>query len=194
MYKAFVKRTIDFTISLIVLIVISPLLIIVGVLIKLDSTGPIFFIQERLGFQYKVFKLYKFRTMVNKPREVNREIQKGDPEVTRIGAWLRRLKIDELPQLLNILKGDMSLVGPRPGIASQISRFNEDGQYRLKVKPGLTGLAQVHGNIHLSWPERWVYDRRYVENLNFLLDIKIILKTIIIVIFGEDKFIKKPNV
>lgn len=194
MYKHFFKRLFDFLVAFFGLLFISPILIISAVLVKLTSKGPLFFLQERLGKNGKIFKVYKFRTMTDKKREVNREIFKGDAEVTKVGYYLRRFKIDELPQILNILKGDMSLVGPRPCMPNQINDFNEDGKYRIKVTPGLTGLAQTNGNIFLTWEERWKYDREYVENISFLLDLKIIFKTIAIVFLGEEKFLKKPNV
>ena len=129
--------------------------------------------------------------MIDKPRVPNREILKGDAEVTKVGAVLRRLKIDELPQIINIWRGEMSFVGPRPSLPNQIDRFNEDGKKRILVRPGLTGLAQVNGNIHLSWEERWKFDRRYVEELSFILDLKIIAKTILVVLFGERKYLNK---
>lgn len=190
MYKLFFKRFVDIVLSLIALIMVFPLLLLAYICIKLDSKGPFFFFQERLGYQGKVFKVFKLRTMTDKPRVADREVLKGDAEVTKVGAFLRRFKIDELPQLINILKGDMSIVGPRPGLPRQLEEFNEDGRKRICVRPGLTGLAQVNGNIHLPWPERWKYDRQYVEQLNFLLDVKIILKTVLIVLLGEDKFLK----
>jgi len=132
--------------------------------------------------------------MTHKTRDADREILKGDPELTKIGVLLRRFKIDEIPQFINILKGDMSIVGPRPCLPEQLEDFDKNGYRRIEVKPGLTGLAQINGNIHLSWPERWVYDKEYVENISFWLDIRIIFTTISIVIFGEDKFIKHPHV
>lgn len=194
MYKNYLKRLIDFFVAFFGLLLLSPILIISAVLIKLTSKGSLFFLQERLGKNGKIFKVYKFRTMTDKKREVNREILKGDAEVTKVGYYLRRFKIDELPQILNVVKGEMSLVGPRPCMSNQINDFNEDGEYRIKVNPGLTGLAQINGNIFLTWEERWKYDRIYVENLSFLLDLKIVLKTIAIVFLGEEKFLKKPNV
>lgn len=133
------------------------------------------------------------RTMTDRNRVSDKEILKGNSEVTIVGNILRRLKIDELPQIINILIGDMSIVGPRPCLTSQINEFNEDGKIRLLIRPGLTGLAQINGNIYLTWPERWKYDRIYVEKISFLMDIKIILKTFLIVFLGEQKFIKKPN-
>lgn len=193
MYRQGIKRSIDFIFSFLVLLIICPILIVIFLLLKIDSKGPFFFFQERLGYKGKLFKVFKIRTMTHKPRIANREIFKGDAEVTRIGYLLRRLKIDELPQLINVLKGDMSIVGPRPGLPAQLKDFNEDGRIRLDVRPGLTGLAQINGNIFLSWPERWKYDRKYVESVSFILDLKIILKTFLIVILGEEKFVNKIN-
>lgn len=132
--------------------------------------------------------------MYDKERVADREILKGDADVTKIGEYLRRFKIDELPQIINVFKGDMTLVGPRPCLPRQLAEFNEDGRKRIEVVPGLTGLSQVNGNIHLSWEERWKYDREYVEKQSFLLDTKIIFKTFLILLNGEDKYIKRPNV
>lgn len=193
MYRTFFKGIFDFLVAFLLLLLISPILLISSILIKISSPGALFFLQERMGKRGKVFRVYKFRTMTDKKREVDREILKGDAEVTKVGYYLRRFKVDELPQILNILKGDMSLVGPRPCMPFQIHEFNEDGKYRILVKPGMTGLAQTKGNIYLSWEERWKYDRMYVENLSFLLDVQIMLKTIGIVFLGEEKFLKKPN-
>jgi lipopolysaccharide/colanic/teichoic acid biosynthesis glycosyltransferase len=194
MYKFFIKRLIDVLASLGVIIILFPFFILVYILVKLDSKGPFFFFQERLGYQAKIFKVYKIRTMYDKPRVANREILRGDSEVTKIGAILRRFKIDELPQIINVFVGDMSLVGPRPCLPQQQADFDNHAKQRIKVRPGLTGLAQVNGNIYLTWPERWVYDSRYVSQCSFLLDVKIVLKTLLILFRGEDKFIKKPNV
>lgn len=194
MYKTFVKRLLDIVVALSVILILSPLFLIIFILVKIDSPGDFFFFQERLGFQGKVFKIYKIRTMFDKERVADREILKNDVEVTKVGNYLRRFKIDELPQIINVLKGDMSLVGPRPCLPQQLAEFNEDGKKRIEVVPGLTGLSQVNGNIHLSWEERWKYDREYVEKLDFALDMKIILKTFLILIYGEDKYLKSPNV
>jgi lipopolysaccharide/colanic/teichoic acid biosynthesis glycosyltransferase len=130
--------------------------------------------------------------MTNKKRKADHEIFADDPEVTTVGKFLRRFKLDELPQLINVLTGDMSLVGPRPGMPEQLKELDENGIKRLEVYPGLTGLAQINGNIYLVWPERWKYDRHYVEYISFMLDLKIILKTVLIVFQGEKKFINKP--
>lgn len=194
MYKTFIKRFLDIVIALSVIIFLFPFFIIIYVLVKIDSSGNFFFFQERLGFKGEIFRIYKIRTMFDKERVADREILKGDQEVTKIGYYLRRFKIDELPQILNVLKGDMSIVGPRPCLPQQQNDFNEDGKIRLKVLPGLTGLAQINGNIHLSWEQRWKYDREYVERQSFFLDLNIILKTFLILINGEDKYLKNPHV
>ncbi|CAI8742655.1 sugar transferase [Chryseobacterium sp. IT-36CA2] len=194
MYKTFIKRLLDVFIALSIIIFLFPIFLIVYILVRIDSPGKFFFFQERLGYQGRVFKIYKIRTMYDRERVADREILKGDAEVTRIGYYLRRFKIDELPQIINVFNGDMSLVGPRPCLPRQLTEFNEDGKKRIQVVPGLTGLAQINGNIHLSWEERWKYDREYVENQSFLLDTKIILKTFLILFNGEDKYINRPNV
>ena len=193
MYKYFFKRLLDFVIATLIILLLAPLFLILYILVKIDSKGDFFFFQERLGKEGNVFKVFKIRTMTDKVRVADREILKGDSEVTKIGYYLRRFKIDELPQIINIIKGDMSIVGPRPCMPFQLNDFNEDGKVRLLVKPGLTGLAQVNGNIFLTWEERWKYDRKYVENLTFFLDIKIVFKTIMVIFIGEEKLLKKPN-
>jgi lipopolysaccharide/colanic/teichoic acid biosynthesis glycosyltransferase len=193
MYKRFLKRWIDLVISFIALFIIWPVLLIVTVWVHVDSPGPVFFFQKRLGKNGKIFTIYKFRTMTNKERYTNHEILGDDPEVTFIGRFLRRFKIDELPQLINILKGDMSIVGPRPAMPNQLEELDKNGIWRLNVTPGLTGLAQTNGNIYLDWTDRWKYDRYYVENLSFGLDVKIVLKTVLVFFRSEDKFINKPQ-
>ncbi len=193
MYKQYFKRAIDFIVAAIVLVIISPGLIIVYLVVKADSEGHFFFMQERLGLNGNVFKVYKVRTMTFENDVDDGEIYEGHDEVTRVGEFLRRYKLDELPQLLNVLKGDMSLVGPRPGTPSKIPELNEDGHFRLLVRPGLTGLAQINGNIYLSWQQRWKYDRQYVTNLGFWLDMRIIFKTFLIILHGEKKFLKETD-
>jgi len=140
------------------------------------------------------FNLLKFRTMiVNEKRDFSQVLDPGSVEITRIGRLLRRLKIDELPQLINVLVGDMSIVGPRPPLPSLLNAMNKAQKHRFDVLPGLTGLAQVNGNIHLDWQSRFKYDLYYVKHMSLLLDLKIILKTILVVIFGEEKFKGKSN-
>ena len=178
----------DILVAVMAMLVIGPMILLLMVLIKLDSSGPVFFNQKRIGYEGVVFTVFKLRTMTDKPRVSDSEVLSGNMEVTKFGAILRRYKLDELPQLLNVINGKMSLVGPRPCLPSLVDQFDENGNKRLSVKPGLTGMAQVNGNIYLSWPQRWAYDAKYVDKMSFLLDVKIILKTILLIGFGEQKF------
>jgi undecaprenyl phosphate N,N'-diacetylbacillosamine 1-phosphate transferase len=157
------------------------------VLVPLAWSGSPFFTQPRIGRNGRLFTVLKLRTMTARPHRNEAEVHLDDPEVTPLGRLLRRFKIDELPQLLNVLFGQMSLVGPRPCLPSLRDRFNSDADVRLSVRPGLTGLAQVNGNIHLTWEERWKYDREYVETLSFGLDVKIILRTCAVLVAGEKR-------
>lgn len=191
MYLKF-KRLFDFFISFAILLLLFPLFIIVAVLIKLDSKGPIFYLQSRVGENGRVFRIYKLRTMTNKERDPNvKQTYLQDPDVTRIGGLLRRFKIDELPQIWNVFIGDMSLVGPRPALPSLYEKFGEIAKKRCEVRPGMTGWAQVNGNIYLPWEERLCLDREYVDRMSFMLDLRILVKTVAIVLFGEEKYIKK---
>ena len=184
------KRLTDLIISLFLLILLSPILILCTLFIKLGDKGPIFYKQQRVGLNGCFFEILKFRSMsVNENREIGQTFN-TDPEITWIGRLMRRTKIDELPQLINVVKGDMGLVGPRPCLMITYEEMPEWAKERFKVRPGMTGLAQINGNIFLSWEERWKYDIQYVKNLSILNDIKIVFKTILVVIFGEDKFKK----
>jgi len=195
LYRYFFKQLIDFFLSLLALVLISPILVIAALLIKIDSKGPIFFLQERLGKDLKLFKVIKFRTMTHVERKVIVQTFKDSPEITTIGKYLRRFKIDELPQLLNVFLGDMAVIGPRPCLLQTMEKFgNADTPSRFKVKPGLSSNAGVNGSIFLTWDEKWWYDKDYVENVSFFLDIQIIVKTILVVILGEEKFLKKPKI
>ncbi|WP_152446659.1 sugar transferase [Bacillus sp. THAF10] len=194
LYNKYFKRILDFILSLSALLILSPLLFAVGILIILDSKGPIFFTQERPGKNVKIFKVYKFRTMVQdavKQQKVGVEVKGNDIRITPLGRFLRRFKIDELAQLLNILKGDMSIVGPRPTLPEYINQYEKWELKRFDAKPGLTGFAQINGNIYLERKEKSAYDVEYIEKISFVTDIRIIFKTIAIVVFGEDKFINK---
>ncbi len=196
MYGRFVKPLLDRLLAVFAIIVLSPLLIVVAILIKVGSEGPIFFRQERPGKNQEIFRVYKFRTMVKdavRHQKVGVEVTESDVRITPFGKFLRRFKIDELAQLINIFKGDMSIVGPRPTLPEYIEQYEEWELERFDVRPGLTGLAQINGNIYLSRQEKSAYDVKYIENISFINDIKIILKTIAIVFFGEDKFINKGS-
>jgi lipopolysaccharide/colanic/teichoic acid biosynthesis glycosyltransferase len=189
-----VKRATDLVISALVLVVLLPLWIFIAIWIKLDSKGPVFFTQERPGLNKKIFKLYKFRSMkINSDTMIKgKEVAKDDDRITSAGRFLRRSKLDEIPQLLNIIKGDMSLVGPRPERIDSLEDYTEEILKRLNMRPGLTGLAQVSGNIHLALNKRYELDVYYVEHFSLLLDLKIIIRTIGVVIFGEERYSSKP--
>jgi lipopolysaccharide/colanic/teichoic acid biosynthesis glycosyltransferase len=193
-YRAFGKRLLDLCVSVPALFAVAPLFALIAALVKLTSRGPVFFVQQRLGCGGVTFRTYKFRTMTDRLRVSHQEIFGKTDEVTVIGYWLRRFKLDELPQLWNIVNGDMSLVGPRPALPTQLAEYTDLARQRLLVRPGLTGLAQVHGNIHLTWPERWVYDAEYVARVSFSLDVWIIARTIGVVLLGEERFLRKPTV
>ena len=192
MYKKYFKRVIDIILSLLAIIVLSPFLLLVIIAIKIDSKGPVFFLQPRIGKNQKLFSLYKFRTMTDKQRDPTKEQTYMDnPEITLVGRFLRRCKIDELPQLFNVLKGDMSIIGPRPALPELYEQYGDLALKRLRVRPGLSGLSQTRGNIYLTWEKRFEYDNKYIDDLSFWLDIKIVMKTFLIIIFGEEKFINQ---
>jgi len=182
-----VKEIFDKLLSTAALLILSPLFLIIAVLIKLDSRGPVFFTQQRVGFQGKLFNSIKFRTMMHKAAEqgLGLNIREGDGRITRVGIFLRTWSLDELPQLINVLKGDMSIVGPRPTLQYQVELYNDFQRKRLLVKPGITGWAQVNGRNAISWEQRIKLDVWYVENWSLWLDFKIILKTIKVVIKKE---------
>lgn len=194
MYSKYIKRILDIVISLVSLILLCPLFIIISILIKLDSKGPIIFKHKRYGKNGKVFYVLKFRTMIDGADKVGPYYtMPQDNRVTQIGKKLRRLSVDELPQLINILIGDMSLIGPRPPAYKE--SLDEISLKRLTVKPGITGMAQVNGRSLLESSKRAEYDIYYGENVSFALDIKIILKTIDIVFkgIGVNSSIKNNN-
>jgi undecaprenyl phosphate N,N'-diacetylbacillosamine 1-phosphate transferase len=191
-YTRYGKRVLDLAIALSTSLVLLPFFLLAAILVRIGSPGPLFFRQERLGQNGKLFILYKFRTMTHKHRVADREILFTDPEVTKTGRLLRRLKIDELPQLLNVLKGDMSIVGPRPGLPRQVGEKGFS-TLRLVLRPGLSGWAQVNGNIHLSWQERYRYDEDYIERVSLLFDLFIVCKTLAVIAFGEERFVRPPE-
>ena len=182
-----IKRIIDFLFSLIILLILLPLFLVVAILIKLDSKGPVIFKQSRLGKDGNVFKVWKFRTMIDNAEKMGTGLTtaQNDPRITRVGKILRKTSTDELPQLINVLKGDMSFIGPRPAPVHHLKQYNENERQRLKVLPGITGWAQVNGRNILTWPERIEKDIWYVNNISFLLDLKIAFKTIKVVLLSE---------
>jgi lipopolysaccharide/colanic/teichoic acid biosynthesis glycosyltransferase len=192
MYRSLGKRVVDVALALLACIIVVPIIILGYVLVRLSSPGPGFFVQERLGRQGKTFKVFKLRTMTTNPERNLSQTTNADPEVFAVGRYLRRTKIDELPQIFNVVKGDMSIVGPRPGLPSMLDEMPKWAKARLSERPGLTGLAQVNGNIELSWEQRWKYDVQYVGEISLLNDLKIILRTVLVVIFGESTFRRLP--
>lgn len=185
--QIFIKRTFDLVFGICISLLLLPIIFVSILFIIIESGFPVFFMQERLGKNGTIFKLYKLRSMKVNEKRKEQQVFSDHPDVTFTGKVIRRLKIDELPQLINVIKGDMSIVGPRPCLPQLIEKFDENGHYRLLVKPGLTGWAQVNGNVFNSWQRRWELDRYYVENQSFLFDIKILIATIGVVIFGEKK-------
>ena len=184
-----IKRTADIVFSAVGLIVLIPILLISAILLEIFMPGPLFFKQQRVGKDGRLFNIIKFRSMkVDKALEAAHDFTRDAERMTSFGKLLRRTKIDELPQLWNVLVGDMSLVGPRPTVKEQTDKYNDYQRQRLNMRPGMTGLAQVNGNISLTWDERFVYDIEYVNNFSVLLDIKILCKTVLVVIMGEEKF------
>lgn len=193
MYKKYIKRILDFILSLLATIVLSPLFLVIAIIIKIDSRGPTFFLQERLGKDGKVFKIIKFRTMIPNAEKIGDGLKvktEGDNRITRIGKILRKTSLDELPQLINVIKGEMSIVGPRPPVTyhpHKYEEYREEQKIRFKVRPGITGLAQIRVRNSASWDERIKIDIEYVDKISFTMDIKIVLKTVV-------KVFKKDNI
>lgn len=184
MYRLFIKRLLDFVLSLIALIVLSPVILIVAIFVKIKLGSPVLFKQERPGKNEKIFKMYKFRTMTNEKDEEG-NLLTDDIRLTKFGKLLRSTSLDELPELFNILKGDMSIVGPRPLLVKYLPLYNEHQKHRHDVRPGFTGWAQCNGRNAISWEEKFDLDVYYTKHVSFLLDLRIIFKTIKIVLFRE---------
>lgn len=180
-YESLIKRTLDFILALMALIVFSPVLLVVWCLVRIKLGSPAIFKQERPGLNEKVFRLYKFRTMTN-ARDENGELLPDEVRLTKFGKILRSTSLDELPELWNIVKGDMSIVGPRPLLVRYLPLYNERQKHRHDVRPGFTGLAQVNGRNSISWEEKFEWDVKYVENISFWGDVKIILNTVKVVL------------
>lgn len=176
-YEKYIKRLLDIVLSGTALVILSPVLLITAVLVRIKLGSPVIFTQERPGKDEKVFKLHKFRSMTD-ARDANGNLLPDKERLTRFGAKLRSLSIDELPELWDIFRGKMSIVGPRPLLVKYLPLYNAEQRHRHDVRPGLTGWAQVHGRNLTSWEERFEYDVEYVKNISFALDVKIIFMTI----------------
>ena len=191
MYKRFVKRLLDILISLVVIIVLSPVYLITAIAIKLDSKGPVIFKQTRLGLHHKEFTLLKFRSMVVNAEHTGSGVYSDDHDsrLTKVGRIIRKTSIDELPQIINILKGDMSLIGPRPPLTYHpwpIDQYTPEQLHMFDVRPGITGWAQVNGRKTVEWNERIRLNNWYVDHCSFVLDVKIFFKTITSVFTNVD--------
>lgn len=180
MYAAYIKRILDILLSFIAIVILSPILVLLAGLVRIWLGSPVLFIQERPGKNEKIFKLCKFRSMTDEKNSKG-NLLPDEQRLTRFGRFLRASSLDELPELFNILKGDMSIVGPRPLLVRYLNRYSDSQKRRHEVRPGITGLAQVNGRNGLSWEKRFEYDVWYVDHISFLLDVKIIFKTIKVV-------------
>lgn len=199
--EAAIKRGFDLIVSLTLLLILSPFFLIIAILIKIDSDGPVFFLQDRVGVKAKPFHFYKFRSMIKGADKLKQSLSgqneikdgvifkmKKDPRITKIGGFLRKYSLDELPQLFNVLRGDMSLVGPRPALPGEIKEYDSSHMSRMTIKPGITGLSQIRGRSDLTF-SRWVrWDIWYIDNWSFWLDIVILLRTIPVVLKGKGAY------
>ena len=184
-YEKYIKRILDFTLSLIALICLSPILLIVAILVRIKLGSPVIFKQKRPGKDEKIFTLYKFRTMTDE-KDDNGDLLPDSQRLTKFGKFLRSTSLDELPELINIIKGEMAIVGPRPQLIRDMLFMNNEQRKRHTVRQGLTGLAQVNGRNNITWEEKLNYDLIYIQNIRFIEDVRIILKTIMKVFRKDD--------
>lgn len=181
MYRKYIKRLLDIILSLSAIIILSPVYIIVAILVRIKLGSPVLFKQDRPGLNEKIFRMYKFRTMTDE-KDSSGVLLPDEVRLTSFGKLLRSTSLDELPELFNILKGEMSIVGPRPLLVEYLPLYNEEQKHRHDVRPGLTGLAQVNGRNTITWEDKFKYDVEYTKNITFVNDMKIILKTVLKVI------------
>ena len=184
-YSKYIKRLLDILISLTFIVLFSWLYLILVILVRIKLGSPVLFCQERPGYNEKIFTLYKFRTMTDK-RDEKGNLLPDSERLTKFGSMLRSTSLDELPEMFNILKGDMSLIGPRPLLVEYLPYYTEEERLRHSVRPGLTGLAQVSGRNYLAWDKRLAKDVEYVNHISFIMDFRIIIKTIMVVFKKED--------
>ncbi len=185
LYNKYIKRILDILISLTFIVLFSWLYLILVILVRIKLGSPVLFCQERPGYNEKIFTLYKFRTMTDK-RDEKGNLLPDSERLTKFGSMLRSTSLDELPEMFNILKGDMSLIGPRPLLVEYLPYYTEEERLRHSVRPGLTGLAQVSGRNYLAWDKRLARDVEYVNHISFIMDVRIIIKTIMVVFKKED--------
>lgn len=192
-YQRFIKRLLDVCLSIIALICLSPLMVIIAIIIRWKLGSPILFKQERPGKNENIFTLYKFRTMIERFDDEGNLLE-DRLRITKLGIFLRQTSLDELPELLNILKGEMSIVGPRPLLISYLPYYTDEEKHRHDVRPGLTGLAQINGRNNLNWDERLEKDIEYINNITFIGDLKIIISTVLKVLNGDDVAVDTESV
>lgn len=185
MYRKFFKRFLDIIISLVFILCFWWLYIVITILVRIKLGSPVLFKQDRPGLNEKIFKMYKFRTMTDE-KDKDGDLLSDAERLTKFGSFLRSTSLDEIPELWNVLKGEMSLVGPRPLLVSYLTKYNEYEKRRHEVRPGITGWAQINGRNNTTWEERFKNDIYYVENISFKLDLKIIIKTILKVLKRSD--------
>mgnify|MGYP000893125935 FL=1 len=185
MYKSFIKRVVDIFLSIIFIVLFWWLYVIIAILVRIKLGSPVIFKQKRPGLNEKVFTMYKFRTMTDK-KDINGNLLPDKDRLTKFGKFLRSTSLDEIPELLNVIRGEMSLVGPRPLLVEYLKKYSKEERKRHEVRPGITGWAQVNGRNNTTWDDRFKNDIYYVENISFLLDLKIIIKTILKVIKKSD--------
>lgn len=184
MYKSFFKRFLDFIVAFIALLLISPLFLILTLFLSISNAGKPFFVQKRPGKNGVIFSIIKFKTM-NEKKDADGKFLSDSERITKVGSFVRKTSLDEIPQLLNVVKGDMSLIGPRPLLPQYLPLYNDFQKKRHHVRPGITGWAQVNGRNAISWNQKFTFDVWYVENLSFLLDLKILFLTVKKVIVRE---------
>ena len=192
-YEAYVKRPADFVLAFAALVVLSPLIVTVWVLVRVKLGSPVIFHQERPGYREKIFTLCKFRTMTDE-KDAQGELLPDSVRLTAFGSFLRKTSLDELPELWNIFRGDMSIIGPRPLLVGYLPYYTQRERLRHTVRPGLTGLAQVSGRNFIAWDHRLAKDVEYVEHLTFLMDLKILWKTVMVVLKEEDVAVETDSV
>lgn len=193
MYRLFIKRGLDIILSGMALLVLSPVFLVVAVLVRVKLGSPVIFHQERPGYREKIFTLCKFRTMTDE-KDAQGELLPDSVRLTAFGSFLRKTSLDELPELWNIFRGDMSIIGPRPLLVGYLPYYTQRERLRHTVRPGLTGLAQVSGRNFIAWDHRLAKDVEYVEHLTFLMDLKILWKTVMVVLKVEDVAVETDSV
>lgn len=185
MYRKYIKRLLDLVFSTLLLVILLPLILLISFLVKVKLGDPIIFVQKRPGKHEKIFKMYKFRSMLNK-KDKNGNLLADENRLTDFGKKMRSTSLDELPELINIIKGEMSFVGPRPLVVEYLPYYTEEERRRHSIRPGLTGLAQIFGRNYVTWEDRFNMDLQYVDNYSFIMDVKIVIKTLSVVFKREN--------